>query len=200
MSTEKTHQQFGRLTVRKVVRVNNRLVAECVCSCGNTKTTHLSSLKRGKTKSCGCLRKERTTENNITHGMSKTPTYRSWVAMWARCTNPARAAFSLYALKGVSVCARWKSFENFLVDMGERPENTSLERKDNSKGYSKANCLWADRQTQAWNRRSTVWVSYKGVRMPRSAWAEKLGVSDGVLARRLAKFPPHQAIQSLLHD
>ena len=81
----------------------------------------------------------------------ETPTYRSWKAMKRRCGN---AKFKEYAR--VSYCEDWRIFENFLRDMGERPDGTTLDRIDNAVGYQKDNCRWADKHTQCQNRRFVV--------------------------------------------
>lgn len=180
-------QRFGRLVVQGR-SVDNRHW-RCLCDCGKQTDVLGYSLNKGRTHSCGCYRREYVTNSNTTHGKTKSPTYRSWTAMWARCANPARKAWAEYGMRGIKVCDEWKSFDRFLKDMGERPVGYSLERKDNAAGYFPGNCYWADRTTQAWNRRSTVWLEYGNRRMPRSAWARELGISDGVLTRRLKKFP-----------
>lgn len=85
----------------------------------------------------------------------RSPTYKSWTAMWDRC-KPTHKSRSSYFDRGITVCEDWKDFEMFLEDMGERPEGTTLDRKDNDKGYYAGNCEWATKKRQAQNRRSTV--------------------------------------------
>lgn len=189
-----TGAKFGRLTVIDPLPAKEVL---CICECRQVKFVLRSSLLAGRSKSCGCLRREITTARNFTHGLSKSPTYRSWVAMWSRCTNPARDAWPEYGMNGVRVARRWRQFENFLADMGLRPAGTSLERKDNAKGYSKTNCVWATKTAQAWNRRSTVWIELRGVRQPRSVWARQLGISDAALRLRLARMSIEEIAQEL---
>lgn len=95
----------------------------------------------------------RTTHGHCTGGFSKT--YHSWRGMVERCTNPKHIAWKNYGGRGIAVCERWKLFENFLADMGERPEGMSLDRTDPNKGYSPTNCRWATNKEQARSTRKT---------------------------------------------
>ena len=88
------------------------------------------------------------------HGMHKTATYRSWQDMKSRCYNEKNVAFSYYGGRGIVVCGEWRdSFINFLNDMGEAPKGLTLDKIDNSKGYSKENCRWATKSEQSYNQR-----------------------------------------------
>ena len=83
-----------------------------------------------------------------------TPEYHSWCLMRQRCQNPNNQDFKNYAGRGIKICKRWQFFQNFFIDMGKKPApRYSLDRKDNNKGYSKANCRWATPKQQANNRR-----------------------------------------------
>jgi hypothetical protein len=105
--------------------------------------------------------------------------------MISRCTNVNSHAFSRYGGRGITVDARWMLFNNFLSDMGERPHGTSLDRIDNNAGYSKSNCRWADKKTQARNRETNRMVSYAGVKRPTIEWSEMLGWPHHVISSRL---------------
>ncbi len=85
--------------------------------------------------------------------LQKNPTYTTWRGMKDRCNTSRKNSFYLYKNRGISVCEKWKTFEGFLEDMGERPEGTSIDRIDNDKGYYKENCKWSTRSEQSKNRR-----------------------------------------------
>lgn len=157
------NSQYGIVTViaKSSVRRSGHIVWTYQCRCGTIKDAAGSDLRRGRIQSCGCEKTKRMTIlglSNKTHGYAshrtgRTPTYRSWRAMIQRC-GPHCTKNKYWYGKGIIVCDRWKSFDGFLADMGERPIGKTLDRYPNNHGhYEPGNCRWATASEQALNRR-----------------------------------------------
>lgn len=153
--------QYGSTKMRKVI---------CQCECGNQKEIDLNSIKRGKSISCGCYMREVSTKNSTTHGKTmlkpgvKHPDYSIWIKIKGRCLNPNTKCYHHYGGRGIKICDRWKdSFENFIQDMGWRPNiNYSIERIDVNGDYCSENCKWIHKSEQTRNTRRVKLIKYNG--------------------------------------
>lgn len=125
--------------------------------------------------------------------MKRSPTYSSWENMRARCLNPNAVNYAFYGGRGITVCERWASYRNFLADMGERPPNTTLDRIDNSAGYSPDNCRWTTRKQQSRNTRANRLLTLRGETKPLIEWSEVLGIHPNTLVARVERGQPPDA-------
>jgi hypothetical protein len=169
----KLGDRFGRLTIINEMRILiepsgiRRRRFKLQCDCGKVCEARLLSLTSGNTRSCGCLLVEIRRVASRTHGHARTPIYVIWIDMIQRCENPSRKSYRHYGGRGIKVCERWHTFENFLADMGERPSpQHQLNRLNNEGDYEPGNVEWTDdlkAQKRNQRRRSNYASRYYGV-------------------------------------
>jgi hypothetical protein len=172
-------------------RLNQKIYWLCRCKCGKKKEIMGDKLRRGETKSCGCLRDEWAKAMGsvfpVFHGGNGTPELAAYRCMIARCHFKHHKQFYDYGARGIEVCPEWRhDFRVFLADMGKRPLGKfSLERIDNNKGYFKGNCKWATWTEQGRNKRNSRRITFNGKTLCLSAWAEVLKIKRATLESRL---------------
>ena len=186
--------RFNRLLIielaekRKTLSGRLNYLYKCKCNCGTIKVIFESMLKSGRTKSCGCLRKEVRVQCMKTHGMTKTKTWKAWSAMKDRCTQKNSKHYKHYGGRGIKVCERWKnSFENFLEDLGEKPDGFTLDRINSDGDYSPENCRWASLKEQQNNKRNNRILEFNNQRKTMSEWADFVGIKYNTLRSRLER-------------
>lgn len=186
------NRQFERLTViGESEPQKGKSAWMCRCKCGREKTVLATNLLRGKIRSCGCLAVEQGRRIGLLatkHGHYKTGTYHSYRAMLSRCYDPRNLAYPKYGAKGITVCQRWMdSFDNFLADMGERPEGTTLDRFPKTKwNYEPSNCRWATIEEQNRNRGDfNIFIEFQGRSLHIIEWSKETGLPINTLRKRL---------------
>lgn len=195
-------QRFGKLTAMEFVGlVKHKAVWRCVCDCGNESSHTAIDMRSGNTTSCGCVKAVIGKTSNLKHGASAdgktTKTYNIYRSMMQRCYDPRCKSYPDYGARGIKVCDRWREgYATFLADMGECPENYSIERIDVNGDYEPGNCKWIPLNEQAKNTRNTVRYLVDGVVMIQADLARHLGIHPSTLLdlRRSNRLPSNVAL------
>lgn len=158
----------------------------CQCDCGNTTKIQTAKLNHERVFSCGCLMEESREKLGLTfkHGLTNTRTYRIWKGMRSRCLNKNYHSYQDYGARGITICAQWNDYQNFLTDMGIAPNGMSIERKNNEGHYSPDNCIWATPRQQARNTRRNIVIEFRGERKTLIEWAENCDIKYATLKQR----------------
>ena len=183
-----TGKRFGKLYVIKrgeARGVSGNVHWLCECDCGRTKNVSSRSLRKGSTKSCGCLHK-----NNFepTHGKSNTRLYKIWMGMKMRCYNPKNVSYKNYGARGIKVCNEWlndfENFYNWAIDNGYQ-DALSIDRIDVNENYTPSNCRWATRLEQNNNSRHNTYLTFNGETKTIKQWSLSTSIKETTIISRL---------------
>lgn len=192
-------QVFTRFTVTGPAEKRGKyLYIPVRCECGVEKYVEKTTLRKGKSRSCGCLNAEVVRARCVTHGKAGTPIYYVWNTLVQRTCNKNSKSYPDYGGRGITIPEKWKTFEGFYADMGDPPfEGASIDRVDNNAPYSKENCRWATREQQNNNTRRNVKWLYKGVEHTLKELAEIAGLGAHTMRSRLYIYgmTPEEAVE-----
>ena len=193
-------ERFGKLRVldRADSAADGTLRWRCICDCGQERTIHGTALRAGRHKSCGCSSPRFKPGQGSSHGASRSNLYAIWRGMLTRCSPKCSPrSIGRYYGRGIRVCSRWLTFENFRADMGERPSpEHSIDRIDGNGNYEPGNCRWATKAEQANNSSWNHVVHCRGKAQTVSQWAAEIGVKPNTLIYRLRRgISPDEALQ-----
>lgn len=185
--------RFGLLTLIEEIPASEHRQAVFRCDCGNEFFFALRPVARGDRKSCGCLPRGRK-KSTAPRAKKAAPEFDSeralrciWRCIIGRCEKPSCRAYPEYGGRGIRICDRWKTFENFAADMGPRPSpGHSVDRyPDNNGNYEPNNCRWATRTEQQNNMRSNVLLEFRGMVRTLAQWSSEIGIERSVLRTRM---------------
>lgn len=171
-------------------------MVRCACECGKESIAGAYAVKSGAIKSCGCLTREinqsRKGERRPDWNGYRSPdhpnrnTYSSWQSMKKRCLDPNSTGYANYGGKGITVCRRWlESFLNFVEDMGERPQGTTIDRWPDREGdYEPSNCRWATGSEQCYNRSISRPITIGTETKFLGQWCEQFGIGQTTVNQR----------------
>lgn len=185
-------KKFGRLLIISFtgIKKHGHYIVFCQCDCGKSHECSLTSIKKGFTKSCGCLISETQRNRNTTHGLSTHRLYGVWSDMKQRCLNPATDNYKDYGGRGITIFPPWiddaKNFIEWALNNGYK-KGLQLDRRENSGHYTPENCRFVTNKVNSRNTRKVVVYTYKGVSKTLGEWSESLNVTKELIRGRLRR-------------
>lgn len=183
---------YGNWTVLEILPKtrNYHKIFKCQCICGTIKEVDGFNIIKGKSISCGCVRKEMSKQRMTKHGQTKTRLHTIWCSMRERCNNPNSQAYNNYGGRGIMVCKEWQddymNFYNWSMANGYE-DTLSIDRIDVNGNYEPSNCRWADTKTQCNNTRSNIMITYQGKTQSLKLWCEELNLDYNMIRARFAR-------------
>lgn len=187
-------KKYGRWTVVSYFKHNkySQVYFNCLCDCGNKKVVIMGSLRNGKSVSCGCYGKEKTSEANTKHGMSgnKHGLYSVWRGMKTRCCDKNFPQYMDYGGRGISVCKEWgnnfKSFFDWAIINGWE-KGLDIDRFPNNNGnYEPDNCRFINRSKNCRNKRNNRLICFNGETKTLTEWCEQMDLNFHTVQHRLS--------------
>lgn len=173
-------EKYGRLTVVGFVHKRKKWYWKCRCDCGNEVVAQGCIVRSGHTTSCGCYQKEKASEANLTHGMTRSRLYRIYNAAKNRCYNSGQPNYENYGGRGIRMCEEWlnsfDSFKDWALSTGY-DDDLTLEREDVNGMYCPENCRWATRAEQSRNTRRNHLYTHNGRTQILTDWCAELGLN-----------------------
>lgn len=192
-------QKFNRLTIIKLDHIKEYIYPSgkkhneeyylCECKCKNKKIISKSEIVYSRTKSCGCLYKEKI----IKHNLSYNKLFYIWHGIKKRCYNKNDTHYKDYGGRGIIVCDEWKndikSFYNWAISNGYKENEgrniLTIDRINNDGNYEPSNCRWTTQKEQMRNTRRNHLITYNGETHCIAEWAEKLGIDRNIIYNRI---------------
>lgn len=184
-------KKFGRLTVLSECEKrakNGKIRYKCQCDCGNITEVMGENLRRGITKSCGCLLKEITSKRSITHGKTNTRIYAIWYHMKARCYNSNEHRYKDYGRRGINICDEWKDNFKAFYDwsmLNGYNDTLTIDRIDVDGNYEPNNCRWLTLKQQQENKRNSIKFTYNGETHCLREWCNILNINYKTVHKRI---------------
>lgn len=201
------NKKYNRLTIKSVsgeVKGRCSTWLSCQCECGNMKVIRFDYVINGRTKSCGCYRKDNARKQSKeleTHHLSNTRLFEIHRAMKRRCYDKSTEHYNNYGARGIKVCDEWlNSLESFAKWSYANGYNDTLtiDRIDNNGNYEPNNCRWVDQQTQQNNKRNNIKIEHNGKIKTIAQWSKELNISYGKLYSRIVK--KNMTIENILKE
>lgn len=178
------NQKFGRLrALNYEYSKHKKHYWKCECDCGNNVIVCASQLSSGKTKSCGCLRKEvakqTAMQTHTTHGLTRTKIYNIWSGIKKRCYKENYVHYKNYGGRGITVCEEWKNdfinFYNWAIENGYK-DNLTIDRINVNGNYEPSNCRWITIKEQQNNKRNNIFLTHNGTTKSIYEWSKITGI------------------------
>lgn len=191
-SSDLCGKKYGRLTVLEKAEPlkhpggKQSTRWKCQCECGNVVVIQTQVLKKGKSKSCGCFRKEYSHDTFLKHGRYKSKIYKIYLCILSRCYYEGNKSYKNYGGRGIKVCDQWLGKEGFLnfcewsykngFDDSRTSNEQSIDRIDVNGNYEPLNCRWATQQKQQNNKRNNLYITYNSKTQSLADWCRELNI------------------------